>query len=116
MPIIPDFRRLGQENLEFKANLGYIVRPCLKRKQRKKKGQGEQRRVLGDPSARLPVPNFVGTSNPSTFRSKKLHTNHQDTESTSWEKPTPPPCCPAALLKQVEDKQVPLAGTVATFS
>jgi hypothetical protein len=37
MPIIPDFRRLGQENLEFKASLGYIVRPCLKRKQRKKK-------------------------------------------------------------------------------
>jgi hypothetical protein len=32
MPVITAFRRLRQENPEFKTNLGYIARPCLKNK------------------------------------------------------------------------------------
>jgi hypothetical protein len=37
MPVIPPaLRRLRQEYGEFKANLGYTARPCLKKKERKK--------------------------------------------------------------------------------
>jgi hypothetical protein len=32
IPIIPALRRLMQEDSKFKANLGYIVRSCLKKK------------------------------------------------------------------------------------
>jgi hypothetical protein len=31
MPVIPALGRLKQEDHEFKANLVYIARPCLKR-------------------------------------------------------------------------------------
>jgi hypothetical protein len=31
MPIIPVIRRLRQEDIEFKASLLYIVKPCLKK-------------------------------------------------------------------------------------
>jgi hypothetical protein len=30
--VIPAFRKLKQEHLEFKASLGYITRLCLKKK------------------------------------------------------------------------------------
>jgi hypothetical protein len=32
---IPALRKLRQKNYEFKANLGYIVRPYLKKKKKK---------------------------------------------------------------------------------
>jgi hypothetical protein len=35
MPVIPALRRLGQEDLKFKASLGYIERPRLKKKKKK---------------------------------------------------------------------------------
>jgi hypothetical protein len=35
VPIIPAFRKLGEENLEFKASLSYTGRPSLKTKQNK---------------------------------------------------------------------------------
>jgi hypothetical protein len=31
-PIIPALRRLLEEDLKFKASLGYVARPCLKKK------------------------------------------------------------------------------------
>jgi hypothetical protein len=44
-PVIPAFGRLRQEDLEFKANVGYIVSPCLK-KPKKKNPKAEKRREL----------------------------------------------------------------------
>jgi hypothetical protein len=32
----PALRRLRQEDLQFKDSLGYIVRPCLQKKKKKK--------------------------------------------------------------------------------
>jgi hypothetical protein len=32
---MPAFRRLRQEDLQFKVSLGYLARPCLKRKKKK---------------------------------------------------------------------------------
>jgi hypothetical protein len=32
MPVITALWRLRQEDGEFKANLGYLTRPCLKKK------------------------------------------------------------------------------------
>jgi hypothetical protein len=40
--IIPALGRWRQEDHKFKANLGYIVRPCLKPKKKKKKRERER--------------------------------------------------------------------------
>jgi hypothetical protein len=37
-PVIPAFRNLRQEDCKFKASLGYIERPCLKKQNNKKVG------------------------------------------------------------------------------
>jgi hypothetical protein len=42
MLVIPVLRRLTQEDLEFKASLSSLVRPCLKRKKRMKERKKEK--------------------------------------------------------------------------
>jgi hypothetical protein len=36
MPVIPTLGKLRQEEHKFKASLDHIVRPCVKKKERKK--------------------------------------------------------------------------------
>jgi hypothetical protein len=36
MPVISALQRLGKEDHKFKESLGYIVRPCLKKKKNRK--------------------------------------------------------------------------------
>jgi hypothetical protein len=39
VPVIPALRRLGLEDHELEDSLGYIARPCLKRKEEKREGR-----------------------------------------------------------------------------
>jgi hypothetical protein len=36
MPVVPAVGRLRQKDCEFKARLGYLVKPCLQKKKERK--------------------------------------------------------------------------------
>jgi hypothetical protein len=58
MSVIPILGRQRQEGLEFKACLGYIVRPCPKtqeRKQEKERKKERERKRVFPPSITPPV-------------------------------------------------------------
>jgi hypothetical protein len=42
MPVIPSLRRLRQEYLEFKTNLGYIARLCLRKQEKVEEEEKEE--------------------------------------------------------------------------
>jgi hypothetical protein len=46
--VIPAFRKLRHDHREFQSSLGYIVRPCLKRRVRERREGGEERRKKGE--------------------------------------------------------------------
>jgi hypothetical protein len=42
IPVIPALRKLRQEDYKFEASLGYIVKPCLKKKKKLKRVEVER--------------------------------------------------------------------------
>jgi hypothetical protein len=72
MPVTPAHKRLSQEDWEFEASLGYIVRPCLKTNKQTNKNQLEisfKEWILAasiiTQAIRLPSPRYLTRLSPS---------------------------------------------------
>jgi hypothetical protein len=63
-PIIPACGKLRQEDLGFRANLGYIARPCLKKRKEKKR---KRNHVVSTASLNKLPPKLSPNKVPSAF-------------------------------------------------
>jgi hypothetical protein len=46
MPIIAEFGRLRHKDQDFKANLGYLVRPCQKKKKERTRRRNQNNQPI----------------------------------------------------------------------